>query len=149
MPARVRSGQRGCGFGWSGSLFTRLNTLAVEEGRSSVMSSTHASAGPLDARFKYRNHFLGEKRKKNMVTRKGSIHGFWAFKKVQTLRWTVGPFRKVPFQNTPLQIQIKSMPSPSSFHVHTWVQSSEGKIGHKLSPGLPHITRHLLISTKP
>lgn len=93
-------------------------------------SSTHALKGRVDARFHARfrkscNNFFTAVRKKNTVAEKGFHSYFLWILKLQTLWGTVEPFRKVPFQNTPSQIQIKSLPTPSSFHVHTWTQSSE------------------------
>lgn len=57
-----------------------------------LMTSVHASLGPVGARFN--THFRKKKmviilrveRKTNMVARKGSIHTFSAFSKVQTWR---------------------------------------------------------------
>lgn len=91
-------------------------------------SSTHALKGRVDARFrKSCNNFFTAVRKKNTVTEKGFHSYFLWILKLQTLWGTVEPFRKVLFQNTPSQIQIKSLPTPSSFHVHTWTPSSEGE----------------------
>lgn len=114
-----------------------IEPSSLEEGCSLLMTSMHASVRALVARLMPGLKKEEEKKSDRLEGRKKEKYGYHQkrlpfmvsqrFLKQHILSDSRAFQESALSKYAFLQIQIKSAPTPSSFHVHTWAQSSEGR----------------------